>query len=76
MKFITLPFTKKKRSTERPSHKFENKTLCLILNLVITSDKLYFHSLHQRFKFTANKHRELNFWHKFYPFMQVWGCIG
>ena len=75
MKFITLPLTKKK--VERDPHiNSENKTWCLILNLVITSDKLYFHSLHQRFKFTANKHRELNFWHKFYPFMQVWECMG
>ena len=31
-----------------------------------------FHSLHERFKCTANKHRELNFCLKFYPFIQVW----
>ena len=45
------------------------------MNLVIvTSHKLYFHSLYKRFKCTANKHRELNFCHKFYLFIQFWEC--
>ena len=47
------------------------------MNLVIvTSNKLYFHSLHKRFKCAANEHRELHFCHKFYPFIQFWECIG
>ena len=53
-----------------PDENLENKNWCEILNLVIvTSNKLYFYSLHERFKYTANKHRELNFCHQFYPFI-------
>ena len=53
----------------------KNKNWCKTLNLVIvTSNKLYFHNLHERFKCTGNKHRELNFCHKFYLFVQVWNA--
>ena len=58
-----------------PDKKFL-KNQCEVLTLVIvSSNKLYFHSLYERFKCTANKHRELNFFHKFYPFIQVWKCM-
>ena len=40
------------------------------MNLVIvTLNELHFHSLHERFKCTGNKHRKLNFYHWFYPFI-------
>ena len=40
--------------------------------LLFTYNKPYFHSLHKRFKCTASEYRELNFYHKFYPFIQFW----
>ena len=44
-----------------PERNQKNKNWCLILNLdIVTSNKLYFHNLRKRFKFTANKDRELN----------------
>ena len=47
----------------------KNKNQCKIFNLVIvTSSKLYFHSLLESFKGTSNKHREPNFCHKFHLF--------
>ena len=66
-------------------HKSSLFTICgqkptkLVLNFesfIVTSNKLYFPSLHERFKCTANKYRELNFRNKFYSFMQLWECIG
>ena len=41
-----------------------------------TSNKLYFRSLIGRLKCTVNKHRELNFCHKFYLFIQVCQYMG
>ena len=47
-----------------PWRKIEKQKLVLNLNLVIvTSNELYFHSLHKRFKCIANRHRELNICH-------------
>ena len=61
----------------RPDENLKNKNRCWILNLVIvSSDKLYFHSLHKRFQCTANNHSELNFCYKFYLFIQVCECMG
>ena len=50
----------------------KNKNPCKTFNFVIvTSNKLYFQSLHESFKCTASKHREPNFRHNFYPFTSL-----
>ena len=60
-----------------PDENLKNKNRCQIFSLaIVTSNKLYFHSLHKIFKCTANKQRELNFCRKFYPFMQLLECMG
>ena len=45
----------------RPSRKFKKQKL--VLNFESCYSYLYLHRIHERFKCTANKHRELNFCH-------------
>ena len=50
-----------------PDENLENKNQCKNFNLVVvTSNKVYFHRIHESFKCTANKHKESNFDQKFY----------
>ena len=56
--YLSQKESKRERERER-----QREILLLILNLVVTSRELNFHSLHKRFKCTANTHRELNFCH-------------
>ena len=41
---------------------------------IVTLNKLYFRCLLGRLQCNVNKHRELNFCHKFYLLIKVWEC--